>query len=114
MITPIHLFNGTLLSCAVFDLISFSSVALQASNEAACQRACQVENEFLCRSYLFKETSAGLEYNCQLYHLDHFSLPDGPSTFLTTDRPLLDDGEPIGKFVENICISKLFESHKKT
>jgi hypothetical protein len=65
-----------------------------------------VENEFLCRSYLFKESSAGLEYNCQLYHLDHFSLPDGPSTFLTTDRPLLDDGEPVGKFVENVCISK--------
>ena len=78
----------------------------QASNEGACQRACQVENEFLCRSYLYKDSSAGLEYNCQLYHLDHFSLPDGPTTFLTTDRPLLDDGEPVGKFVENVCISK--------
>ncbi|KAI9563139.1 hypothetical protein GHT06_010596 [Daphnia sinensis] len=87
------------------DVYFYVDKELLASNEAACQRACQVENEFLCRSYLFKETSAGLEYNCQLYHLDHFSLPDGPSTFLTTDRPLLDDGEPIGKFVENICIS---------
>jgi hypothetical protein len=89
-------------------------MAHQASNEAACQRACQVENEFLCRSYLFKESSAGLEYNCQLYHLDHFSLPDGPSTFLTTDRPLLDDGEPVGKFVENVCISKFEIIHFKT
>ena len=84
----------------------------QASNEGACQRACQVENEFLCRSYLYKDSSAGLEYNCQLYHLDHFSLPDGPTTFLTTDRPLLDDGEPVGKFVENVCISKFVFSLK--
>ena len=80
---------------------------IQASSEAACQRACQVENEFLCRSYLYKENSAGLEYNCQLYHLDHFSMPDGPSTFLTTDRPLLDDGEPVGKFSENVCVGKI-------
>ncbi|EFX88231.1 hypothetical protein DAPPUDRAFT_305719 [Daphnia pulex] len=87
------------------DVYFYVDKELLASNEAACQRACQVENEFLCRSYLFKESSAGLEYNCQLYHLDHFSLPDGPSTFLTTDRPLLDDGEPVGKFVENVCIS---------
>lgn len=92
--------------------MTLKKLGRQASNEAACQRACQVENEFLCRSYLFKESSAGLEYNCQLYHLDHFSLPDGPSTFLTTDRPLLDDGEPVGKFVENVCISK-FEFRKK-
>ena len=66
-----------------------------------------MENEFLCRSYLYKDSDSSLEYNCQLFHLDHFTLPDGPSTFLTTDRPLLDDGEPTGKFVENICQSKL-------
>lgn len=87
------------------DVYFYVDKELLASNEAACQRACQVENEFLCRSYLYKESSPGLEYNCQLYHLDHFSLPDGPSTFLTTDRPLLDDGAPVGKFVENVCIS---------
>ena len=69
-----------------------------------------MENEFLCRSYLYKENTAGLEYNCQLYHLDHNSMPDGPSTFLTTDRPLLDDGEPVGKFVENVCASKFLLS----
>lgn len=75
----------------------------QATTSEACARACKVENEFLCRSFLYKENSVGSEYNCQLFHLDHFTLPDGPSTFLSTDRPLLDDGEPIGKFAENIC-----------
>lgn len=87
------------------DVYFYVDKELLASNEAACARACQVENEFLCRSYLYKENTVGLEYNCQLYHLDHYSLPDGPSAFLTTDRPLLDDGEPFGKFLENVCIN---------
>jgi len=82
---------------------------MQASSEETCKRACKVENEFLCRSYLYRradEAGSDAEYNCQLYHLDHYSLPDGPSTFINVDRPLLDDGKPIGTFAENICLCK--------
>ena len=49
---------------------------------------------------------AGAQYNCRLYHLDHWTLPDGPSTFLLNDRPLIDNGGRIGTFYENRCKSK--------
>ncbi len=48
----------------------------------------------------------GPEYNCRLYHLDHWTLPDGPSTFLVNDRPLIDNGGRIGNYFENRCKSK--------
>ncbi len=50
--------------------------------------------------------SLGPEYNCRLYHMDHWSLPDGPSAFLLNDRPLIDNGGRIGTFYENRCQSK--------
>ena len=68
-----------------------------------------MENEFLCRSYLYRELDSSVPdvgYNCQLYHLDHYSMPDGPSTFINVDRPLLDDGKAIGTYAENICLRK--------
>ncbi|KAE8751362.1 hypothetical protein FOCC_FOCC001933 [Frankliniella occidentalis] len=76
---------------------------LQVASEAACQLACEVENEFLCRSFLFRGPPQGAAYNCQLFHLDHKTLPDGPSTYLNADRPLIDDGERIGNYMENYC-----------
>ena len=45
-------------------------------------------------------------YNCQLYHMDHKTLPDGPATYLNTERPLLDNGNPLGQYVENQCEEK--------
>ncbi|KAK2719719.1 uncharacterized protein LOC136037285 [Artemia franciscana] len=68
----------------------------------ACQRACQIENEFLCRSGFFREGESN-KPNCRLYHLDHWTLPDGVSSYLGKERPLLDDGESIGTFFENSC-----------
>jgi len=38
--------------------------------------------------------------------LDHKTLPDGPSTYLNAERPLIDNGERIGSYFENICESK--------
>merc|ERR1719350_1267869 len=35
--------------------------------------------------------------------MDHWTLPDGPSTFLLNDRPLIDNGGRIGTFYENRC-----------
>ncbi len=57
-------------------------------------------------AYKTSPTNLGPEYNCRLYHLDHWTLPDGPSTFLLNDRPLIDNGGRIGNYYENRCKSK--------
>lgn len=75
---------------------------MQVSGLAGCKRACEMEDEFLCRSFLFKP-SVSSGYNCQLYHMDHKTLPDGPATYLNTERPLLDNGTPLGQYQENQC-----------
>ncbi|XP_068200882.1 uncharacterized protein tyn [Palaemon carinicauda] len=85
------------------DMHYYVDKELMANSDAACKRACEIENEFLCRSFLYKGPPTGNSYNCQLFHLDHFTLPDGPSTFLSTDRPLLDNGERTGTYFENVC-----------
>nr|XP_053644382.1 uncharacterized protein LOC128696968 [Cherax quadricarinatus] len=85
------------------DIHYYVDKELMANSVAACKRACEIENEFLCRSFLYKGPPTGTTYNCQLFHLDHYTLPDGPSTFLSTDRPLLDDGQRTGTYYENVC-----------
>ncbi|KAL1454852.1 hypothetical protein WDU94_008983 [Cyamophila willieti] len=86
---------------------------LQVTNEAACRLACEIENEFLCRSFLYKGPPIGSQYNCQLFHLDHKTLPDGPSTYLNAERPLIDDGQRIGNYYENYCEKSLGTSHEQ-
>lgn len=81
----------------------YTDKELMANSAAACQRACEIESEFLCRSYLYLGPPGGEGYNCRLYHMDHWTLPDGPSTFLLNDRPLIDNGGRIGTFYENRC-----------
>ncbi|XP_018332098.1 uncharacterized protein LOC108741704 [Agrilus planipennis] len=81
----------------------YTDKELQVNSEAACKLACEIENEFLCRSFLYRGPPIGAQYNCQLFHLDHKTLPDGPSTFLNAERPLIDNGERIGTYYENIC-----------
>ncbi|KOB72357.1 Cuticlin-1, partial [Operophtera brumata] len=81
----------------------YTDKELQVTSEAACRLACEIESEFLCRSFLYMGAPHSTSYNCKLYHLDHHTLPDGPSAYLNADRPLIDDGEPIGKYFENFC-----------
>ncbi|KAH0817829.1 hypothetical protein GEV33_004962 [Tenebrio molitor] len=81
----------------------YTDKELQVTSEAACRLACEIENEFLCRSFLYKGSPQGSQYNCQLFHLDHKTLPDGPSTYLNAERPLIDNGERIGSYFENLC-----------
>ncbi|KAL1138899.1 hypothetical protein AAG570_008961, partial [Ranatra chinensis] len=83
---------------------------LQVTSEAACRLACEIENEFLCRSFLYKGAPAGSSYNCQLFHLDHKTLPDGPTTYLNLERPLIDDGQRVGSYFENYC-EKASQTH---
>ncbi|XP_055380532.1 uncharacterized protein LOC129611414 [Condylostylus longicornis] len=81
----------------------YTDKELQVTSESACKLACEIETEFLCRSFLYLGQPQGLQYNCRLYHLDHKTLPDGPSTYLNGERPLIDHGEPIGQYFENQC-----------
>lgn len=76
------------------------------TTESACRLACEIENEFLCRSFIYKGPAVGTAYNCELFHLDHKTLPDGPSTYLNAERPLIDDGQKIGNYYENYCESE--------
>ncbi|CAB0044724.1 unnamed protein product [Trichogramma brassicae] len=81
----------------------YTDKELQVQNEPACKIACEIENEFLCRSYLYRGAPLGQAYNCHLFHLDHWTLPDGPSTYLNAERPLIDNGERVGTYYENFC-----------
>ncbi|GBP89807.1 hypothetical protein EVAR_64785_1 [Eumeta japonica] len=81
----------------------YTDKELQVTSESACRLACEIESEFLCRSFLYLGTPHTAAYNCRLYHLDHHTLPDGPSAYLNAERPLIDDGEPIGRYFENFC-----------
>ncbi|XP_045110752.1 LOW QUALITY PROTEIN: uncharacterized protein LOC123504352 [Portunus trituberculatus] len=85
------------------DVHYYVDKELMANSDKACERACIIEKEILCRSFLYKGPPTGSSYNCQLFHLDHYTLPDGPSTFLSTDRPLMDDGQRTGTYYENVC-----------
>lgn len=84
----------------------YTDKEMQVSSEEACRLACEIESEFLCRSFLYLGKPQGALYNCRLYHLDHKTLPDGPSTYLNSERPLIDQGEPTGQYYENVCESK--------
>jgi hypothetical protein len=81
----------------------YTDKELLAPDEESCRSACELENEFLCRSYLYRGSPVGTGYNCQLFHLDHWSMPDGPSTYLNAERPLIDNGERVGNYFENEC-----------
>lgn len=86
----------------------YTDKELQVTSESACKLACEIETEFLCRSFLYLGQPIGAQYNCRLYHFDHKTLPDGPSTYLNAERPLIDQGEPTGQYFENYCESKIF------
>lgn len=88
----------------------YTDKELQVQSESACRLACEIENEFLCRSFLYRGAPQGSAYNCQLFHLDHWTLPDGPSAYLNAERPLIDNGERVGTYFENYCESKSFDN----
>lgn len=84
----------------------YTDKELQVQSESACRLACEIENEFLCRSFLYRGAPQGSAYNCQLFHLDHWTLPEGPSAYLNAERPLIDNGERVGTYFENYCESR--------
>jgi len=80
---------------------------LIANSANACGRACRAEVEFLCRSFLYLGPPTGKDYNCKLYHMDHWTLPDGVSAFLNSNSNSISDGTRIGNFYENRCRRQL-------
>ncbi|XP_043243126.1 uncharacterized protein LOC122392384 isoform X3 [Amphibalanus amphitrite] len=85
------------------DTSFYVDLELMANTAEACQRACEVESEIMCRSFLYHGPPTGTTYNCQLFHLDHVTLPDGVETFLSANRPLIDTGRQPGTYYENVC-----------
>ena len=85
----------------------YQSKSLFKANSAnACGRACRAEVEFLCRSFLYLGPPTGKDYNCKLYHMDHWTLPSGASAFLNSNSNSISDGTRIGNFYENRCRRK--------
>jgi len=81
---------------------------LMANSVSACNRACTVESEFLCRSFLYLGPPNGNDYNCKLYHMDHWSLPGGINAFLQNNLPIsITNGNRIGVYYENRCARQL-------
>ena len=48
----------------------------------------------------------GGDYNCKLYHLDHWTLPDGTRNFVNSNAQIINDGSRIGTYYENRCASE--------
>ena len=70
-------------------------------------RACTIENEFICRSVLYRSSFKPGQPNCALYHLDHKTFPDGLDTFATPSPiPLLDSGDSSATYFEAGCSSE--------
>ncbi len=76
-------------------------------SQGGCLRACTIENEFICRSVLFRPSFKPGQPNCALYHLDHKTFPDGLDTFATPSPiPLLDSGDSSATYFEAGCSSE--------
>lgn len=81
----------------------------QVKSQSGCIRACAIENEFICRSILYRPSYKPGQPNCALYHLDHKTFPDGSETFTSANNaiPLFDGGETTSVYLEASCTSKL-------
>ncbi|XP_053208805.1 protein let-653-like [Panonychus citri] len=76
---------------------------LLVKSQSGCIRACAIENEFICRSILYRPSFEKGQPNCALYHLDHKTFPDGSETFSTASLPLFDSGETSAVYLEASC-----------
>lgn len=78
-------------------------------SNAGCLKACSQESEFICRSILYRANYKPGQPNCALYHLDHFTLPDGLDTFnvkYNAPLPLFDTGDGSdAHYLEATCSS---------
>ncbi|XP_042148717.1 uncharacterized protein LOC8050670 [Ixodes scapularis] len=88
------------------DLNFYPDKELLVNSKSECLRACTVDNDFVCRSVLYKPNQDGtMQGSCSVFHVDHLMLPDGASTFVgpSPPLPLLDTGETKGIYLESRC-----------
>lgn len=81
---------------------------VQVNSKSECLRACTVDNDFVCRSVLYKPSQDGaMQGSCSVFHVDHMMLPGGAATFSlpSPPLPLLDTGETKGIYLESRCTS---------
>ncbi|KAL3215910.1 hypothetical protein MRX96_051247, partial [Rhipicephalus microplus] len=52
------------------------------NSKSKCLRACTVDNDFVCRSVLYKPSQDGaMQGSCSVFHANHLMLPGRPATF---------------------------------
>ncbi|KAI2803756.1 hypothetical protein BLOT_007892 [Blomia tropicalis] len=86
------------------ELNYYPDKELLVKSQGGCLRACTIENEFICRSVLYRPSYKPGQPNCALYHLDHKTFPDGLDTFATPSPiPLLDSGDSSATYFEAGC-----------
>ncbi|XP_075678435.1 trynity isoform X3 [Dermatophagoides pteronyssinus] len=86
------------------ELNYYPDKELLVKSQGGCLRACTIENEFICRSVLYRPSFKPGQPNCALYHLDHKTFPDGLDTFATPSPiPLLDSGDSSATYFEAGC-----------
>ncbi|XP_054157723.1 uncharacterized protein LOC128956066 [Oppia nitens] len=86
------------------ELNYYPDKELLVKSQGGCLRACTIENEFICRSVLYRPSYKPGQPNCALFHLDHKTFPDGADTYATpSPLPLLDSGETTAVYLETSC-----------
>ncbi|XP_076352037.1 uncharacterized protein LOC143247601 [Tachypleus tridentatus] len=86
------------------ELNYYPDKELLVNNENDCLRLCTIENEYICRSMLFRYNVRPRQPNCALYHIDHVTFPEGAKTYLNPNPPpLLDNRNTVGVYLEAIC-----------
>ncbi|CAG2104687.1 unnamed protein product, partial [Medioppia subpectinata] len=89
------------------ELNYYPDKELLVKSQGGCLRACTIENEFICRSVLYRPSYKPGQPNCALYHLDHKTFPDGADTYTTpSPLPLLDSGETTAVYLETSCTNE--------
>ncbi|UXI21189.1 DET1-like protein [Sarcoptes scabiei] len=93
------------------ELNYYPDKELLVKSQGGCLRACTIENEFICRSVLYRPSFKPGQPNCALYHLDHKTFPDGLDTFATPSPiPLLDSGDSSATYFEAGCANDTTKS----
>ncbi|XP_017460917.1 PREDICTED: uncharacterized protein LOC108354236, partial [Rhagoletis zephyria] len=96
------------------ELNYYPDKELLVKSQGGCLRACTIENEFICRSVLFRPSFKPGQPNCALYHLDHKTFPDGLDTFATPSPiPLLDSGDSSATYFEAGCSNDTITTNKQ-
>ncbi|XP_023215849.1 uncharacterized protein LOC111618533 isoform X2 [Centruroides sculpturatus] len=74
------------------------------SSRDECLRQCTMENAFVCRSLFFSPDSRPGKSTCILYHLDHFTFPEGADLFQSlVSKTIIDLSQTGGVYLESIC-----------